>query len=155
MSRKRVYVRPMTLADVPAVAKIDAMEFSHPMFEEDFAGFFKSKSRRQFVIDTGYAVQAFLVLHIEKEAEFVERMATHCDFGDDMQAMFFFLPELRKRIRDTDRRLVVPVNDHDDAAIEFFRSQGFMATGIIREACEDESDAICFEFGEDLVRERG
>jgi len=128
-----VFVRWMIARDMPAVLRIEREAFEYPWSEDDFAHCMLRRSTIGMVAESeAETVVAYLLYELHGKQIDLLNLAVAAPLrrhGIGSQLVAQVLPKLSRGRRS---RLVVHVRERNLAAQLFFRSQGFLATDVLR-----------------------
>lgn len=151
---RRPHVRFLIERDILAALAIDGFTSLPTIFEGDFVRYIRKRHsyRALAIADHKNRLESYLILKIDRDGVYADRMAAHPDFGEEL-AWSFYLRDLQEAVRsDQIKRIVLQVEEHELEQQLFFQQHGFLATANIREASESNTDIIVLEFGKDLVQ---
>lgn len=141
------HVRFMIRRDLPEVMDIERLSFEFPWYEEDFIRCLRQRNCMAMAAELGETVVGFAVyelhachLHILNFA--VHPKARRKRIGSAMIDKFKGKLSSQRRTR-----LTLEIRESNVAAQMFFKSQGFLATEIVRDFYDDSpEDAYVFEY---------
>lgn len=147
-------VRWMIRADMPSVLEIEKASFEYPWTEDDFIKCLRQRNCIGRVVDRGKDCAGFMVYELHKKLIEVLNFAVAPDHrrtgvGEAM------VDTLKGKLSMQRRKAVsLPIRETNLPALQFFRSQGFRAIGILHDHYEETTeDAYVMEYALDSRRE--
>lgn len=138
-------IRYLIERDVDQVLELDSLCFEPTISKEELLSYVNRSVHGVVprVIELNGKIIGFHIYAVQLNKVEIYRLGVHPDyrrkgFGSR------FIADAYKKLSMKRRSLECVVSDHADAAIAFFRSSGFAATGVIRNWSLDGSDGYTF-----------
>lgn len=149
----RVHIRWMIRRDMPEVLQAEQQSFEYAWTEEDFLRCLRQRNCIGMVAEHGEKVVGFMIYELHKNKLHILNFAVHPAWrrmavGAQMVAKLISKLSSHRRTRIT-----LEVRETNLAAQQFFKTQEFRATRVLRAFYEDSGeDAYLMEyrFGDDL-----
>jgi ribosomal-protein-alanine N-acetyltransferase len=140
----KLFIRKMTLDDVPAVVDLDQKSFSLPWPERSFRfELTDNPASRCWVAEVDEKIVGMIVVWLIVDEAHVATIATHPDFRRKGIAKMLLSHTLRKLIEQGARSSFLEVRASNLAAQELYRKFGYEETGRRRRYYKDnDEDAI-------------
>lgn len=142
-----VYIRWMIRRDMPEVLGIEGTSFDFPWSEDDFIRALRQRNCIGMVAEVDERIVGFVVYELHKHRMHFLNLAVHDMYrsqGVGRQLVERQIDKMSERQRN---RIALEVSESNLNAQLFFRSLGFLATGVIRDFYEDtDDDAYVFEY---------
>jgi [ribosomal protein S18]-alanine N-acetyltransferase len=135
-----VHIRWMIRRDMTEVLDIESQSFEFPWSEEDFLRCLRQRNCIGMVAEYNEHVVAFMIYELHKNRVHILNFAVHPDWrrhGIGNQMAFKLVGKLSHQRRD---RIMLEIRETNLPAQQFFRSQGFRATSVLRDFYDDTSE---------------
>ncbi len=143
----RVQVRWMVRRDLPEVLDIEKQCFEFPWREEDFLHCLRQRNCIGMVAEYEGRVVGFMIYEVPKNRIHLLNIATHPEFRHRSVAAQMIRKLVGKLVNQRRTRIVMEIRETNLPALLFFRSQGFLATSILRNFYEEmHEDAYVMQY---------
>ena len=151
-ARQRVHIRWMIRRDMAEVLAIENASFDYPWPEEQFLRVLKQRNCIGMVAECGERITGFMVYELHRNRIDVLNFAvapTDRNEGIGSQMVAKLIGKLATQRRN---RITHTIRERNLAGQLFLRSQGFLATKLVREHFADTGeDAYSMVYGLDLA----
>lgn len=139
-----LFIRKMTLEDVPAVVQLDQMSFSLPWPERSFRfELTDNPASRCWVVEADGRVVAMVVAWLFVDEAHIATIATHPDYRRQGIARKLLTYTLQSALREGAQSSFLEVRESNSSAQEMYRKFGYVEVGRRRRYYKDnDEDAI-------------
>lgn len=147
MTKLNPHIRWLIRKEMPQVLAIENVSFEFPWSEDDFIRCLRQRNCIGMVAEHDEAIGGYMIYELHKNRLYILKFAVH----PNLRHMGIGSAMVRKLIGklSTQRRtrIALEVRESNLDALLFFKSQGFLATSIMRDFYEDtEEDAILMQY---------
>ena len=125
-----VHLRWMVRPDMSEVLNIEKVSFIHPWSEEDFIRCLRQRSYIGMVAEHDSRVVGFMIYELYKNKLHVRRFAVGENFRRQTVGHQMVRKLQGKLSKQRRNKLSLEIDEYNLAGLQFFKSQGFIATGI-------------------------
>ena len=142
-----VHIRWMIRRDMPAVLAIEQECFEFPWYEDDFVRCLRQRNCIGMVAEASERVVGFMIYELHKHRLHVLNFAVHEQFRRRAVGSQMAKKLITKLSHDRRSRVMLEVRETNLSAQLFYHSQGFRATGVLRNHYSDSAeDAYVMQF---------
>ena len=125
-----VHIRWMVRPDMSEVLNIEKVSFTHPWSEEDFIRCLRQRNCMGMVAEYDKRVAGFMIYDLHKNKLHVLNFAVGENFRRQTVGHQMVRKLQGKLSKQRRNRLSLEIDEYNLAGLQFFKSQGFIATGI-------------------------
>lgn len=146
------HIRWMIRRDMPEVVSIELESFEYPWYEEDFIRYLRKRNCIGMVVEYKEQIVGFMIYELHKTTLNILNFAVMVGYRKRGVASAMADKLIGKLSPDRRRKIALEVRETNLPAQLFFKSKGFEATKVIKNAYEDtDEDSYIMEYniGED------
>jgi [ribosomal protein S18]-alanine N-acetyltransferase len=143
----RVHIRWMIRRDMPEVLQAEQESFDHPWSEEDFLHCLRQRNCIGMVAEQGDRVIGYMIYELHKSKLHILNLAVHPEWRRQCVGAQMAAKLVSKLSSHRRTRITLEVRESNLGAQMFFRTQGFLATRVLRAYYDDTGeDAYQMEY---------
>lgn len=142
----RIHIRWMIRRDMPEVMDIEHASFEAPWCEEEFLRVLRQRNCIGMVAEYGERVVGFMIYELHKDKIHVLDLAVAPEFRRQQVGHQMIAKLVGKLSSHRRTRITVDIHELHLAALLAFKSNGFLATHIIRDPRCDGTDDIAMAY---------